>query len=69
MVSVIRCKTLFITHYPQIGVELSQKVRTLQTHDKTLNARQHPGLVANAHMGYLEEELAGMWLVRALMIS
>lgn len=43
MVSVIRCKTLFITHYPQIGVELSQK---------------YPGLVANAHMGYLEEELA-----------
>lgn len=38
----MKCKTLFTTHYPQIGVELSQ---------------QFPALVANAHMAYMEEEL------------
>jgi DNA mismatch repair ATPase MutS len=27
VVTNIKCKTLFITHYPQIGLELSQRVR------------------------------------------
>ncbi|KAG8828576.1 Mismatch repair protein msh3 [Serendipita sp. 399] len=41
IVTKVKCKTLFITHYPRIGVELSQ---------------QYPEQVSSAHMAYMEEE-------------
>ena len=40
-VEKIKCKTLFITHYPEIALELENKF---------------PDAVQNVHMGYMEEE-------------
>ena len=36
-----KCKTLFITHYPEIALELE---------------REFPSAVENVHMGYMEEQ-------------
>lgn len=42
LVQTTQCKTLFITHYPQVASEL---------------ARRYPQDVENLHMGYAEETL------------
>ena len=41
LVQKTRCKTLFITHYPEIALELERKF---------------PTAVENVHMGYMEEQ-------------
>lgn len=41
LVQQTRCKTLFITHYPEIALELE---------------RSFPSAVENVHMGYMEEQ-------------
>ncbi|KAJ3538219.1 hypothetical protein NM688_g6551 [Phlebia brevispora] len=41
LVQKTRCKTLFITHYPEIALELERKF---------------PSAVENVHMGYMEEQ-------------
>jgi DNA mismatch repair protein MSH3 len=40
LVSTVKCKTLFITHYPLVATALEKK---------------HPADVENLHMGYQEE--------------
>ena len=40
LVTKTKCKTLFITHYPEIALELERK---------------YPDAVENVHMGYMEE--------------
>ena len=40
LVETTKCKTLFITHYPEIALELERKF---------------PAAVENVHMGYMEE--------------
>ena len=41
LVETTKCKTLFITHYPEIALELERKF---------------PAAVENVHMGYMEEK-------------
>lgn len=41
LVEATKCKTLFITHYPEIALELEKKF---------------PSAVENVHMGYMEDE-------------
>jgi len=60
LITQVRCKTLFITHYPQIGKELEAKAKCpFLPIVLSLLVLQYPTEVSNAHMGFIEEEKMG----------
>jgi hypothetical protein len=60
LITQVKCKTLFITHYPQIGKELEAKAKLVSSSIVLLLlVLQYPTEVSNAHMGFIEEEKIG----------